>query len=59
MSIWSDIQDRSSGEKVRKEDNFDFEFKTKRTKTVINGKTYDINTAINCMSRRDEYEYCG
>ena len=57
MSIWSDMQDRSSGEKVRKEDNLDIEYKIKKTRRVIKGKTYDINTAINCMSRRDEYEY--
>lgn len=30
-----------------------------KTKKVIKGKTYDINTAITCMSRNDEYEYCG
>ena len=59
MSIWSDMQDRSSGETVRKEDNLDIEYKIKKTRRVIKGKTYDINTAINCMSRRDEYEYCG
>lgn len=59
MSVWADIHRRSNGVQERKEDNFEIEFKTKKTKTVIKGKTYDINTAINCMSRKDEYEYCG
>ena len=59
MSVWKDIREKSLGQEPRREDILEGEFKTKKTRKVIKGKTYDINTAINCMSRRDKYEYCG